>query len=131
VSARDGGACNSEQKAKFLFAQAGFLDTAARNPKVIISGKIERQRPCPMNAAQRKSCFAVAVLFIALGASFLHTVTTASLAAETQSIAVVGAAMLFSLGLALVYLGCSIPRKHETRRIRSTSRLPKAFPGGK
>lgn len=84
-----------------------------------------------MSTAQRKSCFAVAVLFIGLGVSLLHTGTSASLAAETQSFAAVGGAMLFSLGLALVYLGFSIPRRHENRHIRSSSRLRKAFPGGK
>lgn len=84
-----------------------------------------------MNAAQRKSCFAVAVLFIGIGAMLLHTVTSVSLATETQSFGAVGGAMLFSLGLALVYLGFSVPRKHENRHIRSSSRLRKAFPGGK
>ena len=84
-----------------------------------------------MNAAQRKSCFAVAVLFIGVGASLLHTVTSASLAGETQSLGAVGGAMLFSLGLALVYLGFSVPRKHQSGHMRSGSKLRKAFPGGR
>jgi hypothetical protein len=79
-----------------------------------------------MNSAQRRFCFAVALLLLSFGGSFLYRATAASASIQkgTATIALVGGAVFFSLGLALVYLGFSVPRKNAVRHGRQGFRIP-------